>query len=190
MGVSVQMSLPDYCFISFQPSEEPKEVELHAWTNKLHIKAYSWKLWFMTPISALWFTIGFAAFHLLFYPWYETDSLPGIPTFSTHAEERAHILIHTAAVFRDFSRKGFTEGMSGHISVRDPEHASYIWMNPLGKHFGLMTAGDLICLDINTGKVVGGNKVCTLTISLREGTNGSIEQNSQCSRFLDSLWNP
>ena len=32
-------------------------------------------------------------------------------------------------------------------------------MNPLGKHFGLMTAGDLICLDVNTGKVVGGNKV-------------------------------
>lgn len=32
-------------------------------------------------------------------------------------------------------------------------------MNPLGKHFGLMTAGDLICLDINTGAVVGGNNV-------------------------------
>jgi ribulose-5-phosphate 4-epimerase/fuculose-1-phosphate aldolase len=43
--------------------------------------------------------------------------------------------------------------------VRDPEFGNYIWMNPLGKHFGLMTAGDLICLDVNTGKVVGGNKV-------------------------------
>ena len=31
-------------------------------------------------------------------------------------------------------------------------------MNPLGKHFGLMTAGDLICLDVNSGKVVGGNR--------------------------------
>ena len=49
--------------------------------------------------------------------------------------------------------------MSGHISVRDPEFPDYIWMNPLGQHFGLMTAGDLICLDLNTGKVVGGNKV-------------------------------
>ena len=85
--------------------------------------------------------------------------LTGIPTFQTHAEHRRHILIHTAAVFRDFSRKGFTEGMSGHISVRDPEFPEYIWMNPLGKHFGLMTAGDLICLDVNTGKIVGGNKV-------------------------------
>ena len=31
-------------------------------------------------------------------------------------------------------------------------------MNPLGKHFGLMTAGDLICLDVNSGKIVGGNR--------------------------------
>jgi len=84
--------------------------------------------------------------------------LPGIPTFPSHAEHRKHILVHTAAVFRDFARKGFTEGMSGHISVRDPEFEHYIWMNPLGKHFGLMTAGDLICLDVNTGAVVGGNK--------------------------------
>ncbi|PBP21302.1 arad-like aldolase/epimerase [Diplocarpon rosae] len=84
--------------------------------------------------------------------------ISGIPDFSSHAEHRKHILIHAAAVFRDFSRKGFTEGMSGHISVRDPEHESYIWMNPLGKHFGLMTAGDLLCLDIKTGKQVGGNR--------------------------------
>lgn len=88
------------------------------------------------------------------------DLTPGIPSFSSYAEHRKHILIHTAATFRDFSRKGFTEGQSGHISVRDPEFEHYIWMNPLGKHFGLMTAGDLICLDVNTGAVVGGNNVC------------------------------
>lgn len=84
---------------------------------------------------------------------------PGIPTFSSHAEHRKHILIHTAATFRDFARKGFTEGQAGHISVRDPEYEDYIWMNPLGRHFGLMTAGDMICLDMHTGAVVGGNNV-------------------------------
>ena len=89
----------------------------------------------------------------------------GIPTFNSHEEHRRHILIHIAAVFRDFSRKGFTEGMSGHISVRDPEFEDYIWMNPLGRHFGLMTAGDLICLDVNSGKVVGGNRVSLVTSS-------------------------
>lgn len=86
---------------------------------------------------------------------------PGIPTFKTYTEHRQHILVHTAATFRDFARKGFTEGMSGHISVRDPEFANYIWMNPLGRHFGLMTAGDLICLDVQTGNIVGGNRVFT-----------------------------
>jgi len=86
---------------------------------------------------------------------------PGIPTFTNHAEHRKHILIHTAAVFRDFARKGFTEGMSGHISVRDVEFPNYVWMNPLGKHFGLMTAADLICLDVRNGKVVGGNRTRT-----------------------------
>lgn len=90
-----------------------------------------------------------------------TYLMPGIPNFSSYAEHRRHVLIHTAATFRDFSRKGFSEGQSGHISVRDPEFEHYIWMNPLGKHYGLMTAGDLICLDVNTGTVVGGNNVRT-----------------------------
>lgn len=39
-------------------------------------------------------------------------------------------------------------------------------MNPLGKHFGLMTAGDLICLDVRSGKVVGGNKVHLVDLTL------------------------
>lgn len=31
-------------------------------------------------------------------------------------------------------------------------------MNPLGVHFGLMTAGSLICLSLESGLVVGGNR--------------------------------
>ncbi|KAI1269498.1 arad-like aldolase/epimerase [Xylariaceae sp. FL1019] len=62
-----------------------------------------------------------------------------------------------AATFRFFARSGFTEGQSGHISVRDPEFPSLMWMNPLGRHFGLLSAGDMICLDIKTGRVAGGN---------------------------------
>ncbi|KAK8086921.1 class 2 aldolase adducin domain containing protein [Apiospora phragmitis] len=67
-----------------------------------------------------------------------------------------------AATFRYFARHGFNEGMSGHISirgkVRDPEHPGCMWMNPLGVHFGLLTAGHMICLEIETGKIVGGGK--------------------------------
>ncbi|KAI1761706.1 arad-like aldolase/epimerase [Hypoxylon sp. FL1150] len=83
--------------------------------------------------------------------------MPGIPTFPSYTEERRHILIHMAATFRFFARSGFTEGQAGHISVRDPEFPGLMWMNPLGRHFGMLTAGDMICLDVATGKIVGGN---------------------------------
>ncbi|KAL0465468.1 class II aldolase/adducin N-terminal [Neurospora intermedia] len=86
------------------------------------------------------------------------NPLTGIPTFPTQQEHREHILLHMAAVFRNWARMGYTEGISGHISVRDPEYSDYIWMNPIGKHFGLMNASDMVCLEIDTGKIVGGNR--------------------------------
>jgi ribulose-5-phosphate 4-epimerase/fuculose-1-phosphate aldolase len=64
-----------------------------------------------------------------------------------------------AAVMRNWARVNFTEGISGHISVRDPEHENCIWMNPIGKHFALLNARDMVCLDINTATIVGGNRV-------------------------------
>lgn len=86
----------------------------------------------------------------------------GIPSFSSYDEHRRHIALHMAAVFRNWARVGFTEGISGHISVKDPEYDNLIWMNPIGKHFALMNAGDMICLDMNTGRIVGGNRVSSL----------------------------
>ncbi|CAK7273644.1 hypothetical protein SEPCBS119000_005767 [Sporothrix epigloea] len=85
------------------------------------------------------------------------DELPGIPQFPTFVEARRHTLIHMAATFRYFARQGFLEGQSGHISVRDPEFPGLIWMNPLSRHFGMMTAGDMLLLDIQTGRFVAGS---------------------------------
>ncbi|KAF2011179.1 arad-like aldolase/epimerase [Aaosphaeria arxii CBS 175.79] len=82
--------------------------------------------------------------------------LPSIPTFLSFASHRAAILSHMAGAFRVFARKGFTEGMSGHISVRDPEYPHLFWTNPLARHFALLRASDMILLDYD-GKVVGGN---------------------------------
>jgi len=101
------------------------------------------------------------------------NPLTGIPTFNSHQEHREHIVLHMAAVFRGWARHGYTEGISGHISVRDPQHGDCIWMNPIGKHFGLLNGSDMVCLDIYTGKVVGGNRVsissqvlpCTVPVS-------------------------
>ncbi|KAH6869429.1 putative aldolase [Thelonectria olida] len=83
-------------------------------------------------------------------------ALPGIPKFSSHTEKRQWQLEHMAGAFRVFAREGYAEGISGHISVRDPEFHDTFWINPLGVHFGMMKASDMICVNID-GDVVGGN---------------------------------
>lgn len=57
-------------------------------------------------------------------------SLPPIPCYSDMDQQRRFMLEHMAGAFRVFARKGYTEGMSGHISLRDPENSEYFWTNP------------------------------------------------------------
>lgn len=64
-----------------------------------------------------------------------------------------------AATFRNWARCGFTEGISGHISVLDPEFPNLMWMNPIGRHFALLNGRDMVCLRITDGQFVGGCKV-------------------------------
>lgn len=47
--------------------------------------------------------------------------------------------------------------MAGHISVRDPENPHTFWTNPLGVHFGLLKASDMILVDYD-GNAIGGNR--------------------------------
>lgn len=82
--------------------------------------------------------------------------LPGIPTYVSFDAHRRNVLAHMAGAFHVFARKGYTEGMSGHISVRDPENHHTFWTNPLGKHFGLLKASDMILVDYD-GNAIGGN---------------------------------
>ncbi|KAL2415646.1 Meiotically up-regulated protein 14 [Exophiala dermatitidis] len=83
--------------------------------------------------------------------------LAGVPTFDDPAAKRQWQLEHMAAAFRHWAREGYVEGISGHISVRDPEHHDVFWTNPLGVHFGLLKASDMIAVNLD-GKVVGGNR--------------------------------
>ena len=83
-------------------------------------------------------------------------TLPGIPTHPSYAAHRTWMLSKMALAFRVFARKGYTEGMSGHISVRDPENPHTFWTNPLSKHFGLLKASDMILVDYD-GNAIGGN---------------------------------
>jgi hypothetical protein len=92
-----------------------------------------------------------------------TNAALGIPHFVSFQQHREHIVLHMAAVFRNWARVGFTEGISGHISVRDPEFPDCIWMNPIGRHFALLNASDMLCIEIDTGAIVGGNPVSART---------------------------
>ncbi|KAM5353513.1 hypothetical protein ACJ41O_000163 [Fusarium nematophilum] len=83
--------------------------------------------------------------------------LQGIPAFVDLSAERKWRLEHMAAVFRHWAHEGYVEGMSGHISVRDPEYPHAFWTNPLGVHFGLLRAADMVLVDYD-GQIIGGNR--------------------------------
>ncbi|WP_445173772.1 class II aldolase/adducin family protein, partial [Microcoleus sp.] len=69
------------------------------------------------------------------------------PTFNSLEEERRHRKQRLAAAFRLFARFGFSEGVAGHITVRDPEHLDHFWVNSFGMHFGLIRVSDLILVN-------------------------------------------
>src|SRR5881394_2937175 len=79
--------------------------------------------------------------------------LAHLPKFASAEEERLHRKQRLAASFRLFGKFGFDEGVAGHITVRDPEHADRFWVNPFGMNFKHIRVSDLICVD-HTGAVV------------------------------------
>lgn len=81
-----------------------------------------------------------------------------IPKFEDKHEEREWLKKHTAGAFRVFARKDFTEGSAGHISVRDPVDPNTFWINPLGKHFGLIKSSDLVHVDEHGNILPDGNQ--------------------------------
>lgn len=74
-----------------------------------------------------------------------------------HEAHRLHLKQRLAASFRLFGRFGFDEGVAGHITARDPEHADRFWVNPFGMNFKHIKVSDLICVD-HHGEVVEGDR--------------------------------
>ncbi|MFD3946124.1 class II aldolase/adducin family protein [Streptomyces sp. NPDC058579] len=87
----------------------------------------------------------------------EGVTLPLPPTFETVEEERRYRKEQLAAGFRLFGRFGFSEGVAGHITVRDPENPDAFWVNPFGMSFSQIKASDLILVD-HEGTVLSGNR--------------------------------
>jgi ribulose-5-phosphate 4-epimerase/fuculose-1-phosphate aldolase len=82
---------------------------------------------------------------------------PRPPVFSTLEDERRHRKERLAAGFRIFAAFGIGEGVSGHITVRDPIVTDNFWVNPFGMHFAQIKASDLVRVDPE-GKVIEGGR--------------------------------
>ncbi|CAK9441697.1 uncharacterized protein LODBEIA_P55650 [Lodderomyces beijingensis] len=80
------------------------------------------------------------------------------PHFKNKQDEREWAKQHMAGAFRVFARKGYTEGTAGHISIRDPVDPQTFWINPLGKHFALIKASDLVHVDEEGNVLADGNQ--------------------------------
>lgn len=78
-----------------------------------------------------------------------------MPKFETAQEERIYRKRMLAAAFRVFGKFGFSEGVAGHITVRDPERTDCFWVNPFGVSFNRIKVSDLILVD-HAGKIVEG----------------------------------
>jgi ribulose-5-phosphate 4-epimerase/fuculose-1-phosphate aldolase len=83
---------------------------------------------------------------------------PVMPSFKTAGEERLHRKQRLASAFRLFAKFGFSEGVAGHITVRDPERLDHFWVNPFGMHFGHIRVSDLVLVD-EKGEVVEGDRM-------------------------------
>ena len=86
-----------------------------------------------------------------------TIELASVPKFDSPYDEREWIKVchysrdfeakkltlhpqaHMAAAFRYWGKLGFGEGVSGHITVRDPVLPDHYWMNPFAVHFSVIT---------------------------------------------------
>lgn len=83
--------------------------------------------------------------------------MPSRVVGADYEEERRLRLERLAGVLRVFGKLGFSEGVAGHVTVRDPEHRDHFWVNPLGVPFRRMRVGDLVCVD-RSGAVVHGER--------------------------------
>lgn len=77
------------------------------------------------------------------------------PVHESVGEERAHRKERLAGALRLFGEYGYEDGVSGHLTARDPEFTDCFWVNPFGAPFDGMSPEDLILVN-GDGQVVEG----------------------------------
>ena len=78
------------------------------------------------------------------------------PRFESKEAERAHSLQRLAATCRIFGRRGFSDGLLGHVTLRDPELHDHFWVNPVGIAMHQIKVSHLVQVDPQ-GQVVRGS---------------------------------
>ena len=73
--------------------------------------------------------------------------LPVPRVYEDIEDERRHRKLKLAAAFRLLARFGLTEGIAGHVTVRDPAHDNRYWVNQYAQHFSTVHPDDLMCID-------------------------------------------
>jgi ribulose-5-phosphate 4-epimerase/fuculose-1-phosphate aldolase len=83
--------------------------------------------------------------------------LPLPPVGLSVDEEREQRKRDLAVAFRVFGKFGFSEGVAGHMTARDPGDPDLFWVNPFGMSFNQIRVSDLICVD-HRGRVALGKR--------------------------------
>ncbi|GAB92248.1 class II aldolase/adducin family protein [Gordonia rhizosphera] len=83
--------------------------------------------------------------------------LPLPPMNLTVSEERERRKRELVAAFRIFGKFGFSEGVAGHITARDPEFPDTFWVNPFAMSFNQIKVSDLIRVD-HDGNLLDGRR--------------------------------
>ncbi|MEZ3177486.1 class II aldolase/adducin family protein [Streptomyces pimonensis] len=81
------------------------------------------------------------------------------PMHESVDDERRHRKQRLAGALRLFGRLGYEDGVSGHITARDPEFSDCFWGNPFGMPFRQVTVSDLLLADRDGQVVEGGHHV-------------------------------
>ncbi|MCH9663124.1 MAG: class II aldolase/adducin family protein [Gammaproteobacteria bacterium] len=103
------------------------------------------------------------------------------PTFEDVNDERNHRLQRLAGTCRIFGRAGFSEGLLGHVTVRDPEYPDRLWANPVGVSFNKIRVSDLVQVDHDGNLLVGKRPVNPVGLLLHSAVHQARpEVNAVC----------
>ncbi|AJE85042.1 MULTISPECIES: class II aldolase/adducin family protein [Streptomyces] len=79
------------------------------------------------------------------------------PVHESPEDERRYRKERLAGALRLFGRLGYEDGVSGHLTARDPELTDHYWVNPFGMPFAHLTVSDLVLAN-HDGQVVEGSR--------------------------------